>query len=124
VEHLLPLKDVRSIDDHSAQIDRSSVEVKSLERFIEIIYVDQADLQVMHAALEGTRKGHIRWAEARPGLEMLMLGVTDVPVEHELVPRGEVVLHRGSCVVASDRCVAWVEGLLTDRQTGKISHLS
>jgi hypothetical protein len=118
VEYLLPLRDVWAIDDDSVQIDRASAEVESLEHFTEIVYVDQADPQVMHAALEGASDGHIRWAQARPGLEMLMLGAVDVPVEHELVPAGEMVLHRGSRVLASDGCMGEVGGLLINLQTG------
>lgn len=123
VEHVLPLRDVWAIDDGSLQIGRSRAQVGSLQRFTEIVYVDQADPQVMHAAMEGASDGHIRWAQARPGLEMLMLGAVDVPVEHELVREGEMVLHRGSRVLASTGRMGEVEGLLINLQTGKVTDL-
>ncbi len=122
-QRLVPLKRVKANDGDPVHIDRSSAELASLERFMEIVYVDQADPSVMDKALEDSTDAHIRWEEARPGQEMLLLGAVDVPVEHELVPDGEVVLHRGSRVIAIHGRMAKVEGFLIDPQTGKLTHL-
>jgi sporulation protein YlmC with PRC-barrel domain len=123
MEVLVPLGVVTKVSDDAVQIDRSSAKLAHLERFTEIEYVNLADPEAAHAALEGSYAGHIKWAQARPGLEMLELGTQDVPVEHELVPEGEMALHRGSHVVASDGRRGVIEELLIDPHSGEITHL-
>ncbi len=119
-EYLLPLDEVISAEGATVRVARTREALEALERFTDIIYVDQSDPQVLHKALHGATDDHVRWAEARPGPEMLVLGAEDVPVEHERVPPGEKVLHRSACVVANDGRVAELEAIVIDEGTGRL----
>jgi uncharacterized protein YrrD len=123
VEYLLPLDEVTAAEDDTVHVGRTRAALEALERFTDIIYVDQSDPRVLHKALHGATDDHVRWAEARPGPEMLVLGAEDVPVEHERIPPGEKVLHRSACVVANDGRIAELEAIVIDEGTGRLSGL-
>jgi sporulation protein YlmC with PRC-barrel domain len=83
----------------------------SLERFNEFQFI-RADVPY----------GDYGWGQYRlwpyvlPGEELM-------PVEFERVPAGELAVHRGASVHASDGHVGWVDEFLVNVTDGHISHL-
>jgi len=123
VERLLPISDVKAVDGASARLSRSRAGLRSLGRFTQTICVDQADPQVLHRALSRAHDGHIRWAQARPGLGVLEFGYMMVPVERELVAGREMVLHRGARVIRSDGRADRIAALEADPRNGRLTHV-
>jgi sporulation protein YlmC with PRC-barrel domain len=111
LERLVPVDLVAETSPDQIHLTCSQQELHELEAFIETEFLPGEFPYASYAL------GEFRvWPYILPDDEL-------VPTEHERVPPGELAVHRGSRVRATDGDVGQVDEFLVDRETGHISHL-
>lgn len=58
-----------------------------------------------------------------PYVQPMSTGTVEVPIDEELIPPGELAIHRGTPVEATDGYIGDIGEFLIDPESGKISHL-
>jgi sporulation protein YlmC with PRC-barrel domain len=111
LERLVPVGMVAETSPNQIQLNCSQQELERLEPFIETEFLP-GEFPYEAYELDEYRL----WPYLLPGDEL-------VPVEHERVPPGELAVHRGSHVRATDGDVGRVDEFLIDRETEHITHL-
>lgn len=115
-EHLVPLELVIESTPTSIRLRCTKDELKTLEPFIEIEFV-QADPSYMADPYEMEMdEGYLMWPYATP--ESMV-----VPVEYERIPPGELAVRRGARVDATDGHIGRVDEFLVDPKSEHITHL-
>lgn len=112
-QRLVPMDQVLETSSDSIRLRCSQAQLAEMEPFIETRYVESR-LPVVPAA-------GIMYAEYMPPLATLEEPAL-VEVEEERVPLGQLAIHRGATVEASDGPVGKVGELVTDPQGVEISH--
>jgi len=108
-EHLVPVDLVAETTSELICMRCTRDELAAIEPFIETRYVQVKRLHKDYP--------HLKWAYPYRNAEEW------VPVEHVRVPRGELAVHRGIHVRATDGRVGHVEKLSMDPASGCITHL-
>ena len=109
-DHLVPIDLVVETTPHLIRLRCTKNELAKIEPFIETHYI-----QVQRPRYEDTP--YRLWPLAVPKESMA------IPVEHEHIPSGELAVHRGARVEATDGDVGRVDEFLVDPANGHITHL-
>ncbi|MCL4541971.1 MAG: PRC-barrel domain-containing protein [Chloroflexi bacterium] len=111
VERLVPISSVTESTSTLIRLRCTRAELASMESFIETEYLTG----------DGPYAGYATgqyWLMPYGLPEMVA-----VPLQHERVPPGELAVHRGASVVATDGRVGRVDEFLVDPKTEHITHL-
>jgi sporulation protein YlmC with PRC-barrel domain len=111
LERLVPVELVAETSPDQIHLTCSRQELHALESFVETEFLP-GEFPYAPYALSEFRV----WPYILPDDEL-------VPMEHERVPPGELAVHRGSRVRATDGDVGQVDEFLVDRESGHITHL-
>lgn len=115
-EYIVPVDVVSETIADVIQLRCSKAELKKMEPFIETRFVEE---QVPDMALGyGYGMGsYYYWPYVRPERTV------QVPVESQHIPAGELAVHRGDRVEATDGPVGQVDEFVVDPETDQITHL-
>jgi len=109
---LVPVEMVTESTPHQIRIACTQDQLMGLESFTETRFL-QSDVPDDIYRVEDYRL----WPYVLPEADMM------VSLEHERVPPGELAVHRGSHVWATDGDVGQVDAFLVDQASGHITHL-
>lgn len=109
IERLLPLDYVIESTPHLIRLRCTQQELMQMESFIETEFIPSV-------IPEYVGQPFLMWPYAMP--ESMV-----VPVEHEQIPPGELAVHRGAHVKATDGTVGRVDEFLVNPTNGHITHL-
>jgi sporulation protein YlmC with PRC-barrel domain len=107
---LVPVEFIAESTPHSIRLRCTKEELAKMEPFLEVEYVQGAEPFFTYAA------GEYMWPYGVPEAEMMF-------TEHKHVPQGELTMHRGARVEATDGHVGRVDEFLVDPQDEHITHL-
>ena len=111
LERMVPIEMVAETSPDQIRLNCSRQELDGFESFVETEFL-AGEFPYAAYELDEFRL----WPYVLPDDE-------SVPVEHERVPPGELAVHRGSHVRATDGDVGRVDEFLVDRETVHITHL-
>jgi len=126
-KHLVLVERVVRTTTKSVALDCTKEELSAMPPFTEMRFLNPITQQ--YEPLENfseeaiaNRSSHLMWSDPT------MLGDTganvfSIPVERELVPEGEIAVHRGASVEATDGHIGKVEEFLVDPQDRHLTHL-
>jgi hypothetical protein len=109
-DHLVCVDQVVETTPHLVRLHCTKEELAKMEPFVETHYI-----QVKRPRYEDTP--YRLWPLAVPEVTMIL------PVEHEHIPPGELAVHRGARVEATDGHVGRLDEFLLEPETGYITHL-
>ena len=113
-QRLVPIDRVRETARNEIRLDCTRKELEEMEPFIGTRYIQQEPKQYPSSFYAG---------EGPQYLHAYCLAPDPVPVEIERVPPGELGVHRGTRVEATDGQVGWVDEFLLDPVSRQITHL-
>ena len=70
----------------------------------------------------GSRSSYLMWSDTSM-LQDTGTDIFSIPIEEELIPEGEIAIHRGASVEATDGHIGKVEEFLVDPKDRHITHL-
>ena len=111
VERLVPISKILSSTPHSIQLSCSQAELTGIDPFMETDFIEAGK---MVTALT-FKTPYMVWPYG--------MYYTPLPLEHEQIPTGEVAIHRGTPVKATDGQVGKVDEFLVDPKNDVITHL-
>jgi hypothetical protein len=111
---LVPMDAVASYDAHVIHLKCRKAEVDEFPLFIERDYAQSEDLAYLYPAVETQDWGAPTMIPA--------LGPQPIAIDHVNIPEGEVEIPNGLPVQATDGTIGHVDYLISDDQTGKITH--
>lgn len=111
-DHLVPLGLVGETSEHEINLVIKKDELMALPPFTEQHYI-------MVEALEGAHYQGGQWFSPY----VAAVDTMTVPVEDELVPHGELAIHRGTDIEATDGHVGVLDEFIIDPESGHVSHL-
>jgi sporulation protein YlmC with PRC-barrel domain len=118
-EYMVPLENVTGTIVGTIQLNCSKAELEKMPPFVKTEFVDEK--VPVYAALNGFHgygvEGYYYWPYISPE------GNVQVPVEHRQVPPGEMVVHRGARIMATDGYVGRVDEFMVNPENGHITHL-
>lgn len=110
-EHLVPIDQVVETTPHLIRLRCTRDELAAMDDFVEIEYLRGDAPYFQYAAHE-----YVMWPYAVAEAALVV-------AEHKRIPPGELAVHRGAEVKASDGYVGRVDEFLVDAANGHISHL-
>jgi len=105
-ERIVPEKLVKEATKEAVYLSISKERFKRMKPFIQEEYIP-SNIMLYMADMAG-------WHMGTPA---------DVWVEHEAVPAGGTLVHKGSKIFATDGPIGRVDDFLVERKTGRITHL-
>jgi sporulation protein YlmC with PRC-barrel domain len=112
IERLVPVNKILASSPNSIQLRCNQNDLSNMEAFLETDFIDSGS---MESALPYDVPYQV-WPYS-------MYDAMPVPLEHEHIPTGEVVIHRGTPVQATDGQVGKVDEFLVDPENDIITHL-
>lgn len=112
IERLVPVDKILASSPNSIQLRCSRTELSKMDAFEETDFIEAGQLE---ASLPYSVPYQV-WPYS-------MYDEVPMPVEHERIPAGEVAIHRGTPVRATDGEVGKVDEFLIDPENDTISHL-
>jgi sporulation protein YlmC with PRC-barrel domain len=108
-EFLVPVKRVTESTPHAIHLSCTRAELNEMDRFIKTEFVQSRIPRL-------TMDPYMAWPYYLPEARVFTL-------EHEQIPPGELAVHRGAHVEATDGHVGRVDGFLVDPENEHITHL-
>jgi sporulation protein YlmC with PRC-barrel domain len=112
IERLVPVNKILASTPDSIQLRCSQDDLSGMQAFQETDFIDEGQ---MESALPFEVPYQV-WPYS-------MYDAMPIPLEHERIPAGEIAIHRGTPVKATDGSVGKVDEFLVDPQNDNISHL-
>jgi sporulation protein YlmC with PRC-barrel domain len=112
IERLVPVNKILASTPNSIQLRCSQDDLSNTEAFQETDFIDS-----------GRMKSALPFGVPYQVWPYSMYDAMPTPLEHEHIPAGEVVIHRGTPVKATDGQVGKVDEFLIDPENNSISHL-
>jgi hypothetical protein len=109
IEFLVPVERVTESTPHTIHLDCTRAELSKMDPFIKTEFV-QSEIPRL------TMDPYMMWPYYIPETRVHTL-------EHEQIPPGEMAVHRGAHVEATDGHVGRVDGFLVDPKNAHITHL-
>ena len=116
-EYLVPIEAVASGDDETITLKLSAADLAEAEPFVQTDYVEEPYERVESVHYGGPLSVPLYWPYVIPDRTMY------VPVEHVQIPEGEMAIHRGAPVYASDGYIGRVEEFVVNPDSNGITHL-
>lgn len=112
IERLVPVNDILESTPDSIQLRCNKTDLSKMEAFMETDFIESG------ALIKGYpyQDPYLIWP----------YGIYEnipVPLEHKHIPTGEIIIHRGTAVEATDRRVGKVDEFLVDPKNNNITHL-
>lgn len=115
-ECLVPINLVAESDPYHVRLSCSRHELAAMDAFIETEFI-RSKVQRYSSGPDPYPYSYVvTWPFRYPEIE-------EIPVEHERIPVGELAVHRGARVEATDGYVGHVDGFLVDGSSRHITHL-
>ena len=115
-QRLVPIDLIAESFPQHVQLHCTLSELGKMQSFIETVLIDS------RTPGYGSTPYLVR-SYSMPSAAYIASKVKLVALEHELTPPGELTIHRGTRVEATDGHVGHVSRLLLDSQTGSITHI-
>lgn len=112
IERLVPINKILASTPTSIQLRCSPDDLSDMEAFQETDFVDS-----------GRLKSGLPFGAPYQVWPYSMYDAMPMPLEHERIPAGEIAIHRGAPVKATDGQVGKVDEFLVDPENNSISHL-
>ena len=112
IERLVPVEKIVASTPNSIQLRCSQTDLSGMDAFEETDFIEAGQLE---ASFPYNAPYEV-WPYA-------MYDVMPMPLEHEQIPAGEVAIHRGTSVKATDGPVGKVDEFLIDPENDVITHL-
>ncbi len=111
-ERLVPVETIRATTATSIELDCTAAQLSKMEPFLQSDFIDSGNITSSYPFDVPYMIWPYSMYEAMP-----------MPLEHERIPVGEVPIHRGASVRATDGAVGRVDEFLVDQKNDFISHL-
>lgn len=111
-DHLVPLDLVAETSEKKIHLTCTKEELKDLPNFTEKHYI-------LVEAVEGARYQGGQWFSPYVSPVEAMA----VPIQDELVPHGELAIHRGTDIEATNGHIGTLDEFIVDLESGHVSHL-
>jgi sporulation protein YlmC with PRC-barrel domain len=112
IERLVPVNKILASTPNSIQLRCSQSDLSDLDAFEETDFIEKGKLE---SGLPYNVPYEV-WPYA-------MYTAMPIPFEHEHIPAGEIAIHRGTPVKATDGGVGKVDEFLVDPESDEITHL-
>jgi sporulation protein YlmC with PRC-barrel domain len=112
IERLVPVNKILASTPNSIQLQSGQNDLSNMDAFLETDFIDSGR---MNSALPFDVPYQV-WPYS-------MYDAMPMPLEREHIPAGEIVIHRGTPVKATDGQVGKVDEFLIDPENDNISHL-
>ena len=122
-QRLVSLDKINKTTDNSIQLKCTTQELTEMEKFTETHYIDSEAAD--YAAFDPLGEYSFNELDSFSMLPYVYpeSNVYPIPVEEERIPPGEIAVHRGADVEATDGHVGKVAEFVIDRTNGHITHL-
>lgn len=122
-KRLVPIEKIINSTSDSIALGCSLEELSQMEPFTEIHYIKpDADTLSMMTSIEQYEEMLLYDPYVLP-YGIPIIPIDSISVEEERIPPGELAVHRGAQVKATDGIVGKVDEFLVESQTGHITHL-
>lgn len=118
-EYIVPVEVVSETIAETIQLPCSKAELKKMEPFIKTTYIEERVPERYYNYGGGLYGSGSYYYMPYVTLDMKM----QVPVEHRQIPPGELAVHRGARVEATDGYVGHVDEFVVNPENGHITHL-
>jgi len=126
-KHLVSVDCVVRTTPESVALNCTKQELAAMPPFTEMRFLNPITRE--YEALENfsdeaiaSRSSHLTWSDPSM-LSNTGSGIFSVPIEEELIPEGEIAVHRGASIEATDGHIGKVEEFLVDPGDRHITHL-
>jgi sporulation protein YlmC with PRC-barrel domain len=109
-QYLVPLEEVKLSTPHLIQLRCTKYELQQMPRFIRIDYERRSAPYTLYPSGNGV-------------IGTLTVEDDLVPITHEQIPEGEIVVHQGAQVDANDGHIGQLDEFLLDPTTEQIDYL-
>ena len=122
-KRLVPLNKIIETTDNSIQLKCTTQELIGMEKFTETHYINSDAAE--YAAFDPLAERSFNELDSFSMLPYVYpeSSIYSIPVEDERIPPGEIAVHRGADVEATDGHVGRVAEFVIDPQDGHITHL-
>ncbi len=122
-KRLVPLDKIIETTDNSIQLKCTTEELIGMEKFTETHYINSDAAE--YAAFDPLAERSFNELDSFSMLPYVYpeSNIYSIPVEDERIPPGEIAVHRGADVEATDGHVGRVAEFVIDPQDGHITHL-
>ena len=117
IEHIVPVEFVTETIANTIRLNCSKAKLKKMRRFIKTTYIEEMVPYISLGAGMYDMGAYYYTPYVTPDLTV------QVPVEHQQIPPGELALHRGTRVEATDGHVGHVDEFVVNPKNGHITHL-
>ena len=118
-EYLVPVEFVTETIAHTIRLRCSKAKLKKMHRFIKTTFIEEkVPYTSLGGGIEMYRGGSYYYL---PYVDPEM--TVQVPVEHKQIPPGELAVHRGTRVEATDGYVGHIDEFVVNPENGHITHL-
>ncbi len=126
-KHLVSIDQVVRTTPESIALGCTKEELAAMPPFTEMRFLNPVTYK--YEALEdfsdkaiADRTSYLMWSDPTMGGDM-STDIFSMPVEEEIIPAGEIAIHRGASVEATDGHIGRIEEFLLDPQDRHITHL-
>lgn len=122
-ERLVPLNKIADTNHKSIQLKCTTQQLAAMEKFTETHYIDSdtaeyASFDALSEQSFDELESYSMWPYVYP-----QSTIYSIPVEDERIPPGEIAVHRGADVHATDGHIGRVDEFVINPQDGHITHL-
>jgi sporulation protein YlmC with PRC-barrel domain len=110
-EHIVPIDLIEETTPTKINLHCKRTEVENME-----VFLDHEFIHVNTPIMKYASQSYVMWPYVEPEQHY-------VDVVHEHIPPGELALHRGAKVVATDGPVGQIDELLVEPEQGHITHI-
>ena len=126
-KYLVSIDRVVRTTPESVALDCTKEELAAMPLFTEMRFLNPITNQ--YEALENfsdeaiaSRSSHLMWSDPSM-LADTGADIFSIPIEEELIPNGEIAIHRGASVEATDGHIGRIEEFLVDPKDRHLTHL-
>lgn len=112
IERMVPIDKILASSPSSIQLRCNTADLSKMEAFEETDFIDAGQLE----SELPYDSPYLVWPYG-------MYDQIPMPLEHERIPAGEIAIHRGAAVIATDGQVGKVDEFLVDPENDEITHL-
>jgi uncharacterized membrane protein len=116
-ERLVPVEQILESTPDLIRLRCSKEDMEAMEPFIETRYIRTSEPVPMYGGFDSYQYRRYSQPYAAPAEPV------NLPVDFELVPPGELAVHRGTKVEATDGHIGEVGELVVDPESGHVSHI-
>ena len=116
-EYIVPVEVVTETIANTIRLNCTKAKLKKMRRFIKTTYIEEKMPYISYGAGMYDMGAYYYTPYVTPDLTV------QVPVEHQQIPSGELAVHRGTRVEATDGHVGHVDEFVVNPKNSHITHL-